>query len=74
MTTEYYYSLTKHPKVFKNCYWGTFKETIPHYINEEILQNRNSFANEYELSSRNAKITPRKEREHFHILLDKIKI
>lgn len=50
MNDLFYYQLTEYPKIYKNVYWGNFKDTI-NKINDEknIIENRNNFIREFNI-------------------------
>lgn len=46
MTTSLYnYQYTQYPNIFKNVYWGHFKEPIE----KNIIENRNNFIKEFDI-------------------------
>lgn len=47
---DYYYRLTKYPKIYENIYWGRFKND-KHKIDTNIIENRNKFIEEYNIKS-----------------------
>lgn len=50
MITSNYSDLTKSPKIFAKCYWGNFKLDSGDYEKiKKIAENRNKFAEEFEL-------------------------
>jgi len=41
-----YYSFTKYPLIFANCYWGRHKHNVEH----TIIENRNNFVEKYNIT------------------------
>ncbi|MEI7675011.1 MAG: hypothetical protein WCI60_04735 [bacterium] len=45
----YFYDCTKYPKIYDATYWGHFKAMGTHYLEPEIVENRNNFINDYHI-------------------------
>ena len=48
MNNKQYSELTKYPVIFRNCYWGRISTSYE--IDDEIILNRNAFAEEFDIT------------------------
>ena len=72
---KYYSQLTKYPQIYTSVYWGNFVYDISNHnmINDNIIENRNKFIEDYNIKNRPKNDIPYKIREKYITSIEKNK-